>query len=56
MMTLLDAPADTLSYMILGFGVILGCIALYIASLAFRFRRLHREINMYKAIEMGDDE
>jgi hypothetical protein len=54
-MLLLDAPADTFNYMVLGYSVIMGCILLYILSLALRFRKLQREIEIYKAIEMEED-
>ena len=55
-MNLLDGPADTFNYMVLGFGVILGCIVMYIASLALRFRTLRREIEVYEAIEVDENE
>jgi len=47
----IDAPVDTLSYMVLGYAVILGCVVLYIASLALRFRHLRREFEIAEAIE-----
>ena len=50
-MFLQDAPADTASYMILGFGVILGLIGLYLASLAVRWRSAQRDLRMLEEIE-----
>ncbi len=55
-MNLLDGPADTFNYMVLGFGVILGCITIFIASLALRFRNLRRELEIYQTIEMEEVE
>lgn len=49
-MNAIDAPVDTLNYMILGYAVILGCVMLYIASLALRFRRLRRELEVHESI------
>jgi len=37
-----NAPPNTLAYMIAGYGVILGVLAAYIASLALRWHRLKR--------------
>ena len=56
MMTLFDAPADTFNYMVLGFIVILGCIGLYIVSLALRFRRSRQEIDIYAGVEAEEEE
>ena len=55
-MIIFDAPADTFNYMILGFGVILGCIVLYIVNLALRFQRISREIDVYQTVEVGEEE
>ncbi len=46
----IDAPIDTFNYMVLGYAVILGCVVLYIASLALRFRHLRREFEVYESI------
>ncbi len=43
-MFLQDAPADTLNYMILGFAVILGAMALYNLSLWIRTRNARRDL------------
>jgi len=53
-MNLSDAPADTLNYMVLGFGVILGTMAIFIASLVIRFRNVHRDLVMYADLEVED--
>jgi len=50
-MFLQDAPADTANYMILGFGVILGLIGLYLVSLAVRWRNAQRDLRMLEEIE-----
>jgi hypothetical protein len=50
-MFLQDAPADTANYMILGFGVILGMIGLYLISLAVRWRSALRDLRMLREIE-----
>ena len=39
----MDAPADTLNYMIAGYTVIFGGMGLYIVSLVVRLRRLKQE-------------
>ena len=50
-MFLQDAPADTAGYMILGFGVILGMIGLYLVSLAVRWRNAQRDVQMLEEID-----
>jgi hypothetical protein len=50
-MFLQEAPADTVSYMILGFGVILGTIGLYLVSLVVRWRNAQRDLRMLEEIE-----
>jgi hypothetical protein len=39
----MDGPADTINYMIAGYSVIFGGMALYIISLVVRLRRLKQE-------------
>jgi len=39
-----DATADTLNYMILGYAVILGVMALYVLSLWIRTRNARRDL------------
>ncbi len=43
-MFLQDATPDTLNYMILGFAVILGAMALYVISLWIRTRNARRDL------------
>jgi hypothetical protein len=46
-----EAPADTVNYMILGFVVILGTMAVFIASLIVRFRNLQRDVELLDELE-----
>jgi hypothetical protein len=50
-MFLQDAPADTVSYMILGFAVILGTIGLYVISLIVRWRAARRDQAMLEELQ-----
>jgi hypothetical protein len=50
-MFLQDAPADTATYMILGFAVILGTIGLYVISLVVRMRSSRRDLAMLETVE-----
>jgi CcmD family protein len=50
-MYLLDAPADTFNFMVLGYAVIFLTIGLFIVSLVVRSRNLKREIEMLDEIE-----
>ena len=50
-MILQEAPADTLNYMLLGYAVILGTIALFIMSLVMRFRNLQRDVKLLDDLE-----
>jgi hypothetical protein len=42
-MFLQQGPADTVNFMIMGFSVILGTMALYIVSLVLRARSLRKD-------------
>ena len=53
-MILQEAPADTLNYMILGYAVILGMMALFIVRLAVRFRGLRRDLEWLDELERGE--
>jgi hypothetical protein len=44
-------PADTFGYMVLGYAVILGSIAVFIASLAVRFRSLAQDLQVLEATD-----
>lgn len=50
-MYLLDGPADTFNFMLLGFAVILGTMALFIVSLVVRFRNARRDLELLGEIE-----
>lgn len=50
-MSLEQMPAETFNYMVLGFLVILGAMAVYVLSLAIRFRALHREAKLLRDAE-----
>lgn len=41
-----DAPANTTSYMIAGYTVIFGVMALYLVSVMVRFRNLKQELEI----------
>lgn len=46
-----QGPAQTTNYMILGFGVILGMMTIYIVSLVMRSRNLARDKHMLDELE-----
>lgn len=46
-----EAPADTFNFMVLGFGVILGTMGLFVLSLLVRFRNLKRELEYLEGTE-----
>jgi hypothetical protein len=50
-MLLLEPPADTFSFMLLGFGVILGTMALFLVSLLVRFNNLSRDFKLIEDLE-----
>jgi len=41
-----DAPANTTAYMIAGYAVIFGVMALYLISVIVRFRNLKQELEI----------
>jgi hypothetical protein len=47
----LEGPALTFNYMLLGYGVILGCIAVLLASMVARYRSLVRDTRMLDELE-----
>ena len=53
-MLFLDTPPDTSSYLIAGYAVAFGVMALYVISLFVRFRNLNRDLSTLE--EMGADE
>jgi len=50
-MLLEQGPASTINYMIMGFAVILGTIALYIVSLRVRFQNFRKDQAVLDEIE-----
>lgn len=50
----MEGPAHTLGYMIAGFVVIFGILALYLASLMVRWRRLRRDAQTLQDLEEKD--
>lgn len=47
----LEGPAQTFNYMLLGYAVILGCIAVLLASMVARYRALMRDTHMLDELE-----
>ena len=45
----MDAPANTLNYMIAGYAVIFSIILLYLGSLWLRWRRTRQELELLEA-------
>lgn len=50
-MFLLQGPADTVNYMIMGFAIILGTMAVYIISLIVRMQSLRKDQAVLDEIE-----
>ncbi|MEJ5313129.1 hypothetical protein [Anaerolinea thermophila] len=47
----MEGPADTLSYMLLGYGVIFGIMVIYLISLAVRTRNLKQDEALLQELE-----
>jgi len=47
----MDAPADTVNYLIAGYAFIFVVLSAYIASLVVRFRNLHRDEALLRDVE-----
>jgi hypothetical protein len=47
----MNAPAETFAFMLLGYGVILGTMVLFLISLVLRFRNLRHEVQILEEIE-----
>lgn len=47
----LQAPAETMGFMLMGFAVILGTMALFVLSLVVRFRNLKQDLEVLEEIE-----
>jgi len=50
-MLALDAPANTVSYMIAGFVVIFGVMIIYLVSLVIRHRNLNQDLHTLEELE-----
>jgi hypothetical protein len=51
LMILQETPADTFNFMLYGFGVILGLMAVFVVSMRIRYRGLARDFDMLRSIE-----
>lgn len=49
-----QGTADTFNFMLLGMGVILGTMALYIANLVMRWRSARREMHTLQQLQEED--
>jgi len=47
----MDAPADTLTYMIGGYAVIFSIMAIYLVSLIVRWKNLRKDEELLKDLE-----
>ena len=50
----MDTPADTLTYMIAGYSVIFGIMAIYLVSLIVRWKNLRKDEELLKDLEKKD--
>lgn len=50
-MMLQEATPDTIGYMLFGYGVILGTMALFVLSLVSRFRNLRKDLELLEEIK-----
>ena len=48
-------PAETFGYMVLGFSVILGSMALFLISMVVRFRNLRRDLEVLEDMEAEEN-
>ncbi|MGA9533899.1 MAG: hypothetical protein WBR18_14360 [Anaerolineales bacterium] len=49
-MLIQQGPADTFNYMLMGFAVIVGVMAVYIANIALRFRNMRHDLRVLREI------
>ncbi len=47
----MDTPANTMSYMLAGYGVIFGTMIIYLVSLVIRWRNLRQDEEMLEELE-----
>ena len=50
-MMLQETTPDTVGYMLFGYGVILGTMALFVLSLVSRFRNLRRDLELLEQVQ-----
>jgi hypothetical protein len=50
-MTLQEVTPNTVGYMLFGYGVILGTMALFVLSLVSRFRNLRRDMELMEEVQ-----
>ena len=50
----MDAPANTMNYMIAGYAVVFIVLSVYLASLVIRFRNLRQDEAMLEEIDKRD--
>lgn len=51
----MEGPANTLNYMIAGYGVIFGIMLIYIVSLVVRGRNLHQDEEILSQVQQKDE-
>lgn len=49
-----EVSINTFNYMLLGFSVILGIMALFLISLLVRFRKLYRELEQLEGNDVNE--
>ncbi len=47
----LEGPAQTFNYMLLGYAVILGCMAIVVIGMVVRYQALMRDLRMLQDLE-----
>ena len=50
-----EGPAETTNYMILGYTVIFGVLAIYLISLYVRNRNLKREVELLEELDQAEE-
>jgi heme/copper-type cytochrome/quinol oxidase subunit 2 len=50
----MDAPANTMGYMLAGYGVIFGLMILYLVSMVVRYRNLRQDQQTLEQIEQDN--
>jgi hypothetical protein len=50
----MDAPANTLTYMIAGYSIIFSIMAIYLVSLIIRWRNLRKDEELLKDLDKKD--